>query len=305
MTSRRCGRADLKSAGGEVRLPQMKDLWRATVKLLKRYPVLWAPTLSVTICVFGVFEFSGSFVARILGRLMTSQSVLGFDAPAGDINSAMQRTLHLFVPIGVLLEYLSICLWVCALIVTARLVKMVMGKQDPRFASALAALREGTGSILWFAFKFAACVLAQRAVTWLFFELPLPDIYRDRTLSFASLNCALSLILSAGTAWLLCPGAVKLLLPAGRRQLSRETAQLARRFGIHVAILISVLWYAWDLLQSAITIDRRWEDQMDGLIAALSTSLPLVALFVAIGLLSVRREGGLLEGERSTRPIET
>jgi hypothetical protein len=148
----------------------MKDLWRSTVKLLRENPILWVPAICATLCTMGVDQLSRWLARRIFVWTMTGRSVLGFDSPAaGDLYVAQQKALHYMAPVEAILHYVNVCLLVCALAITARLVKMILNDHVPRMADGFVVLREAPRRILWFALKFTACMLAATALGFLLF----------------------------------------------------------------------------------------------------------------------------------------
>lgn len=275
----------------------MIQLWRKTIELLRKNPVLWLPYLAAELMAIGLWCLWGVVRTSIFHWFTTRHSVLGGDVPASSTDySAPTRVFQVSLPIGFVTVFTIVCLFVVALMTTASMVDAINSEQKIDVRGILAGFSQRWGKILLFSFiclvTFGACVAGGGGLfTFVLYRVDRAELLTSHISTFGIVP-----ILVGCATWVLMPMAIGRLrddkaapVPSKTRNLGAMTAIVATEA---TALLGVILWKA----EASVQLDTRFEWSMLGAFNSVVANAPDVLLFVVIALLAAEHshevEGG-------------
>lgn len=263
----------------------MGDLLKRVIKLLRYHPVLWAPCSVAAVLMFALDGLVKTAIHRMLAFFSNQYSVLGGEVPSGDLTVAQHRTMMIMIPMGTLVNFLEICLFVVALFITKELVRMTLAEQRPEIKEAIYEIRTRYREVLIFSIKYMAVMAVFGASLVLLSYLPrfLRHVFMSRTsvLIFA-LACESCL------AWLLLPAAMRLLRSQGDPAISNQQ----RKLGIVLAVAASAVSMLLEALvkraEAPVIIGSATAGYAIGFVNTVIINAPQVMLFVALALIAIQ-----------------
>ena len=266
----------------------MRERWRKTVEMFWEHPVLWLPYIVAESC-SAVVTFVGTWIRhQIVNSFLVTHSVLGGESTHLD-PGRVHNALIFSAPVEVAQHLLDTILAAVALVWTARCVESILAGESTALASALRRLKADQGRILWFALKFAACVLAGVLLLYAI-GTPLTIILNQKfgaSITVSSWLFGGTIVTAA--AWIATPWAITLLRDADSPPIKRDEIRVARTLAVLVAASTVVLGFAYNSIRHRIQVGSPIEGKMVGAIAGLIVNSPQILLFIAFALLSSRQ----------------
>lgn len=265
----------------------MRELWRKTVELFWEYPVLWVPFIVTQSCSV-VVTFLGSSVRRhIVDSFLVTHSVLGGQATDLD-PGRVHNALMFSAPVEAAQHLLEIVLAAIALVWTARCVEMNATGEPISLGFALRQLKLDQHRVLSFAIKFAACLLAG---TVLLYALGTPltlAIHQKLGVNISVMSWVLGWLLVSAAAYIATPWAMTLLKRVGEGSIVRQDVRSSRILAVLATGSTVLLSFAYNSIRHRIQVGSPAEAKMVGAVATLAMNSPLILLFIALALLSLR-----------------
>ena len=267
----------------------MKDLWLSTWKLLHEHPVLWAPFCCAQLAAFVIRKLPILIAKHVMFSPSTHRSVLGFSSSIyADPSEAQRIALRYSIPFATLAHYVNICLLVCALVITANLVRLLLELHAAKIGDALRLLPQSLRRILVFALKFLFGMVFAAMVVMLLAGQSVETI-PQRHAATDAFSRVLGLLMTLAIAWVFAPLALNLVRPETPPGASYSSVRLARIFGMAVTAISSIATFAYDAIRLHFQVSSAWQGYAVGAIATLIVNAPLAILFVALALLSLRQ----------------
>jgi hypothetical protein len=278
----------------------MKELWRRTLELIRRYPVLWVPVLWAGALSYGWGQLRWILLEDVLPLLLRSsqqRSVLG-----GMVTGVSQRATVFVQVLGGLAtyfcQYAQICCYVFALMMTAKILRNVLSGQGHDNPYADLSIGRQRGGVLLLGFLIWVVGGAMGVLFFLAVTTHANSVYTSMLFARPYLVGVVSFATCAVPAYLFTPMALRLL------SVRIKSEQIAR--GRKASLLAAVAFAGLAAIQNSVP-----ETHAEGLsrlvaigiLRILIFSLPYVPLLVALCLVAVEPEegpgaGGPLEGAR-------
>jgi hypothetical protein len=254
----------------------MKNLWRKTVALFWKRPVLWLPLLCANL--------AGFCLARVQG-LITRQFIHWYLARNSSLLPAFDHFLVLKIALmtGPLVwgtYLLNIGFYATALVVTASLVR--------RLPSAFSEFRPRLGDIVVFSLMlFALWVIATLLVGALSVGLV---VRQTGLLAKSPFVLGLAALVSMGIAYLITPAALTLLGTAQSQPISAGSLRWGRSFSIlAVAASSAIAFFAETGERSLVTTAPITRGNLliaVGALTSLLAAIPYIPLFISLSLIA-------------------
>ncbi len=267
----------------------MLEIFRKSFELFRRHLVLWLPCTCA-----GLLNIAFARLERLgilsLARWMstsTGRSVLGGEVVSTDPSEFQRRALMLARPLGLCREFVDVCLFVGALVVTAKLVRMIVDEQKPEIATALKGTVLKWRGILLFSLKFMLAMGAMVAIMSFATRFaPMPNrlipIFASKAFTYTA-----GMVMEGIVAWLLMPTALRLLGMPHDVLISRACRRLATAF----VVLASLAGFGVETFvgwaEKGLIFDTRLEYSAISVLNTIMVNAPEVLLFIAISLLAV------------------
>jgi hypothetical protein len=222
----------------------------------------------------------------LYGFFATRHSVLGGDAPVADLAGAQHRAMMLIMPLGLLREFLEVCLFVVALAATKNLVCMTLDERKPDLTAALQEVLPRTREVLLFSLKYMLVLAAFGGAVILLGTSPLtPERIHEIFLS-KGLNYVLVLVCQGCLAWLLLPAAIRLLRPPGNSAITSQERKLGVFFAVATSALSLALQSIVGKAESTVMLEKPWEGWTVAIVNTVIINAPEVLLFIALAQLA-------------------
>ena len=220
-------------------------------------------------------------IRRVLAFFTEQHSIFGGTVPSESPPMAVSRTMTVIVPLGVLKNYLEICLFVVALFVTADMVRRVLAEQRTEMVRAVRGVVPRLREVLLLSVLYFA-VMAVLSAVFLFVGTSsfTPERLHQLAISRTFIT-AFGLATQCCLAWLLLPAAIRLLRPPGSPEISAQQ----RRVGTVLAVVAAV---GQMLLQFA--AGNVWESWTVVVVNTVIVNLPLVFFFIVLALMAMEME---------------
>ena len=261
----------------------MKDHWIRTWKLIRDYPSLVLPAIFASLLGLGMERLSRAALKLIAYSFATGHSVLGGEVPNGDLGKS--HALLVVIPLGLAREFLTILVFVAALVVTGLQVRAHTESALPEAQPSVAPVLSRWRSILLFALAFMALMGALSAIGATALTYPATPLHFSPP-AFQLASLILGLIVTTLVAWFLAPWSVR-LLQQPELVLTPIVKMSARTFAIAAFALQPVLGKILLRIEAHISVEQKWEYTGLSIINTAVTNLPLALLFVALGLLAM------------------
>jgi hypothetical protein len=227
----------------------------------------------------------------VLNFFATQHSALGAEMPSSDWAHVPNGAVIVTYSLGYLKQFLEICLFVVALVVTSNLVRSIVKEQSPDMTAALREVKSQAWELALFSIKYMLILAVIGAVPIaLALLLPTSNYFLELRSSVVIL-CAYSLVGEGCLAWVLVPDAIRLLRPPDSPDISPQ----GRRLGVLAAVATSMaaltLKYLVAEAEAHFVIHHQWESWAIAVINTTTLNLPQVFLFIALALLALQRLG--------------
>lgn len=270
----------------------MKDLWQRTWQLFRQRPVVLVPTIVASLLALAMERMEKVALRLIVSRFATERSVLGGELPTGDFARLQHRAMIAGVPVGLVCQFLTVCAYVVALVITAHLVRVVKEELRPNLRLLLRLTLTQWRSILLVCVAFMGLVGLCTLMISVLLTSSIASHAKES--SFHALLFAGGLIMIACVAWILAPWAIRLLRHPAPVP-SAGTRMLARTFAITAFAAQPVLGEILRRAERNMILDRVWEFTGLAVVNTVVTYVPIAFLFVSLALLAmepgVREEG--------------
>jgi hypothetical protein len=223
---------------------------------------------------------------RIIHQLMTRHTALGGDIISTDPSEYQHRAWMVAMPLGICRRFLGVCLFVAALVMTAKLVGSILENQKAEIVGALKKIVPEWRGIFMLSLKYTLAVGAVGVVMALSTSL-MPISYKVAEFVASKVFVyPVTLALEGGVAWLLMPSAIRLLRPPGAESVSVQ----GRRWGTISMVLLSAAGLALQnivgMAEAKVTFDSRWEFSAVSALNSIVVNAPEVLLFILLALLA-------------------
>ncbi len=263
----------------------MKELWRRTVELIRRYPALWLPAILAALLSYGWGQLRLIILHDVLPLVFRQQTVLGGYVS----NESAGRSSMLLALAGVntaVCQYADSCCYVIALLMTAKLLGRLTAtaEQDNPYAD-IAVAHHGSGVLL---LGLVVYVLALASGTLAF----APIYYYANSVHHISILTrpfAIAteiLFMYAMLPYFATPIALRLLSQTRRHTIDAETLAKGRKCSILAGIAITLL----SVIQMSFSkpyFQGRAVSAAFGVLSTVFLALPYIGLFVALSLVAV------------------
>lgn len=226
-------------------------------------------------------------ILRVLAFFTEQHSVFGGTVPSESPPMAVSRTMMVIVPLGVVKNYLEICLFVVALVVTADMVRRVLAEQRPAMVEAVRGVVPRLREVLLLSVLYFAVMAILSAV---FLFVGTSSFTPERLHQLASSRTFITvfgLATQCCLAWLLLPAAIRLLRPPGSPAISAQQRRVGTVLAVAAAVGQMLLQYAAGKAEAALMIGNVWESWTVAVVNTVIVNLPLVFLFIALALMAM------------------
>jgi hypothetical protein len=217
----------------------MQALWRKTVQMLWQKPVLWLTLIVADLAAYFITWFQKSATQAIVHWTQTSRSILGGDVPRPAFdNASILKGVLLTVPLALATQFLHVCIYVAAFVVTATLIGKIHAGEKPDWPWLPSLLRAHSSEIAQFSAKL---FLLYFVGSVLFIALPMDLIrmvFNNNSFDAIAFGTVASLLISVAIAWLLTPVGIQLIQSPEAEELTAEGIKLGRISAI-LAVLVS------------------------------------------------------------------
>lgn len=266
----------------------MLNLWRKTIELLRKYPILWVPYLCADVATSCLTWLRRLASKAIFHWVATKHlhSVLGGDVVTTNFDyDTMKKALRLSAPLEWVTQYVNACLYVAALILVAVLVAMVLRGEKPDLAAAAPTLRTYSRRILLFALIFCALTLVLTALAILPSNYLL-SVKLQQSRVFLALLIGEELLTTICSAWIMTPIAIALIRPRDAVAVSVERRSLGRRFAVLVGATVIGLSQLSGLLMTRLGPISNLGQAVLRPLDSLVVNAPCILLFIALALIA-------------------
>lgn len=267
----------------------MRKLWQETFGLFRAHPVLWLPYILTELLATFLWRIRNAAAREIFEWLTTSRTVSVFGTMRTE-NLRYRDQFHMaavYAPVGLILEFVCVCLFVFALVATARLVDLILGEQEPHLMTALKTTALRWRAILWFSLKSLLVYLAFMAIA----AVLLFGVLWERGAPFQAplFLSILELLFGTSIALLLTPAALRLLQGARRGIVDANV----RKQGVILAVVVIassfVLGYSIPKLESGMVLGIPTDLTAVCVANELLANAAISPFFIALSLLALRK----------------
>lgn len=223
----------------------MRELWRGSLELLRRHPVLLLPLACASLSSYSLTSLRKFLWHRIVASLTTSHSVLGGTVPVYDPDYRLiHKAAAISAPIGYSINFAIACGYTLAFFCSAMLVSSTLTDARCDSGGVLKSVRARWKPILIFTLKLF--ILAELAVPIITIAmLKLLDAAHRRGLLGSQLANVESILAYSLMAWLLIPSAIRLVaknpkisVPPNLKRTAFYTAVLAEAASLAINLLL-------------------------------------------------------------------
>jgi hypothetical protein len=265
----------------------MRELWRRSFDLFRKHLILWIPCVSAGLLSLALVRLEKVWISVLVRWLTTRHSVLGGDVVSTDPSQLQNRTLMVTMPLGLCREFLDVCFFVVALVMTSKLVSTIFEEKRPDISSALKETVREWREILLFSLKYMVALGAIGAVIMLSTSTAMIS---HRLLELAASKAVVYpvvLALEGAAAWLLMPSAVRLLQTPNIAVISTECRRLGTISMVLMSAVALVLQNIIGRAEAGVIFDNQWELSAVSALNTVVENAPEVLLFIVLALLSV------------------
>jgi hypothetical protein len=266
----------------------MKELWKATFELFRRHLVLWVPCLIAVVLtlVLGKLETAG--IHLLLTDFGTQRSALGGLVPSTDPARVQQLAMMIVTPVGLLKQFLEVCLFVAALTATKSLVQTILEEKRPDMAASLHGIRLRYPEVLLLSIKYMAMWGVLGGMLVVLASSPLTsERFHEFALSKVFVN-VFGLLSEGCVAWLLVPATIRLLRAPGSPVISSHERRIGVVFAVASAAASLALQFLIGKAETTLVLDLPWEGEAVAVVNAVFVNMPNVMLFITLSLLAIQ-----------------
>ena len=251
--------------------------------MIREHPTLISPAIVAGLFGLGMQRLSKVALKFIEHSFTTGHSVLGGEVPNGAISSYPPPVVG--IPVGLGRQFLTVVVFVAALVVTAGRVRTYVESALPGVQPSAISASSRWRTTLLFSLAFMALMgtLTVLGSTALTYPAALAYLW-PQTFHFSVLVS--SVITTSLVAWFLAPWSVRLLQQPGL-VLTSSVEMSARIFAMIAFALQPVLGDLLFKFEAHPGAGQEWEHTGLSIINTAVTNLPLALLFVALGLLAM------------------
>lgn len=263
----------------------MKALWRKTLRLFLRHPILCLPAFCAKLIALCLAWLNGLAGGKIVNSVLARHSLTTTNLKTSDLANLPLWELNLIqMPLGLGVSFLAICLYVLAFVVTAVLAQEILWPQ--RSGLLIGVLRKRRRPILLFSLKLFALGIVVGSLISLA-ELGVGRVWHGTLLHIAISYC-FALAVGSSIAWLMTPPALGLVQSTRLPLVSLESVRLARIFAICTIAVSEALASLWLWARIFVVtplhgLQRLIADDAASLLA----SIPYILLLIALSALAV------------------
>jgi hypothetical protein len=191
-------------------------------------------------------------------------------------------------PLGVLVQFIDVYLFVVALVITKNLVCIIFREQRPNMIAAVHGIVPRSWEILLFSFKYMAVIVVFRGILIALASSPLSSgRFHEVTVSKVFIYM-FSLLGEGCLAWLLVPAAIRLLRSSANPITSVQDRKIGTLFAVAASAGSLVLEYLVGKVETTIMLDSYWEGMAIAVVNTVIINAPQVLLFIALALLAIQ-----------------
>ena len=267
----------------------MRQLWRNAANLLWQHPILWLPLLFADLLAFCLGKVQTLLAHAIAVRSLQEHSVLG-NTPYINIHRDTSQVWEqlLTSSSGLLIQFLSVCFYTAAFLITASLVRLFLQNLSPNLWSAVKSANLRLPAIFSFSLKLfvLSFVIALFITTpLLFFRSHLGSIVATPYFAYG-----LTLLISLCVAWIITPAAITLLRSPNFKPITSKTIMQGISSSILTVTASTTLAFLAQIAQRSLLSNSAHIQpiaiQAIHAIASLLTSVPYIFLFIILALLA-------------------
>jgi hypothetical protein len=266
----------------------MKELWRGTVELIRRYPVLWLPVIWAALLSYGFGQLRLIILHDVLPLMLRHRSVLG--GYVSDESPGRASTIAVLAAVNTnVIQYADVCCYVIALLMTAKMLGRLTAtaEQDNPYADiSIANHRSGVLllGLLTYVLALASGTLGFAPILYYAYS-----VHHLSILTRPYVTATELLFIYAMLAYFATPMALRLLSRPRRHTVDAETISTGRKCSLMVGIAITLL----SVIQQSFSKPYFQGLAVSAGFGVLSTvflALPYIGLFVALSLVVAERQ---------------
>lgn len=269
----------------------MRQLWRNAANLLWQHPILWLPLLFADLLAFCLGEVQKLLAHAIAVRSLQEHSALG-NTPYTNIHRDTSQVWEqlLTSSSGLLIQFLSVCLYTAAFLITANLVRLFLQNLSPNLWSSVKSANLRLPAILSFSLK----LFVLSFVIALFITTPLYFVFfrnhRGNIVATPYFAYGVTLLISLCVAWIITPAAITLLRSPNFKPITSKTIMRGIGSSILTVTASTTLALLAQIAQRSLLSNSAPMQpiaiQAIHAIASLLTSVPYIFLFIVLALLA-------------------
>lgn len=262
----------------------MSKLWRTTSYLFWQYPKLWLPVLAAEVASYSVRYLQQAISQQIVLWVHRSGSVLSSGQDSFVNRSEAMKAAIFAAPFVWGRYFISIFLYTCALLATARILAKILNSGAVGFT---------IQSRVPYALKFSLKCFALSAACAILFMFPITSLALELgprgLLTNPFYPGAITLLLTCAIAFIMAPQAVRLVsvapvkISSDQAASSRVSACLASAASISLGLAVSHAhisgWNSWPRHEQLVWIAIN-------LVIGIVTAIPYIPLFIALSLIA-------------------
>jgi hypothetical protein len=252
----------------------MRSLCRKTVELCCRHPILWLPYILAQLLVTLLWWVRGTVDKGFVESFRTPDYIHG-----------RARAAMAYIPIGFSAEFACGLLFVCALVVTSKLVAAILVGQQSDLTAALKTSALRWREVLRFSLKAFIVCLVSLAIFATFFVLIRVDSL-DPFKSPIRVGLLMDMFIAVCAAAFLIPATVRLLQTSGSGLVKAEACRQGVLLAIGTAVCMAVLTSILPTLEAGLSFQSQAAHTALGVVHALIANSPFAPLFISLSILS-------------------
>jgi len=249
---------------------------------------LWVPCSIAGILMLGLGKLESAEIHWLVRIFATKHSVLGGEVPSTDFALAQHRAMMVIYPSSLLKYVLEVCIFVVALAATKNLVHMLLNEQTPDMIDAVRRILPRSREVLLLTVEYIAVLAIFGGVLIVIGSSPLTSKRIHEIVLSKPFIYVFGLVGNGCLAWLLVPGAIRLLQPQGTPMISTEGRRLGTAFAVGTSASAMALEYVVSKAESGLIFEKLWESGAIAVVNTVIVNAPQVLLFIALTLLALQ-----------------
>jgi hypothetical protein len=262
----------------------MGKLWRKSFELFREYPVLWLPCVCAVLLNLAASRLERLGVSQLATWISIRHSVLGGDII--DPSAIEDHRRMIVIPLGLSMQFITVSLFVCALVATVKLMQMIESRETAEVAAAMKETLSKWRRISWFTLKFMLALGALALMMGAGVHVE-ENLHRLSAVMSSSLFLRLlGLVMVAVVGWLLMPATMRLL---GGPDDTRVFSSL-RKVGAALMVFWSLAEYGLEKLlvavEKGLILNTGFESLALSGLNAVVVNVPTIYFFIVLGMLA-------------------